>query len=241
MSDAYIHESVISFWDVDCEQVLTLTGIFRLLQEGAIRHADQYELGVQAKLTNGDTWFLNRIAAVIHRYPRYDEKVRLTTWSSRIRGFKGYREFRLEVGEELLLAASSLWLRVNHGSGMLVRVPPEVARAFPERDGDVFYAEIEKMRFEDPPESAAALEISVRYSDIDVNGHVNNAAYFDFVQTGLAGMGAPVHPREIEVHFLKEIPPDSGRVTFRGHQDGAEVLFAFRKGDVCFTRGRVKA
>lgn len=239
MSDSYVLDSTISFWNVDREQFLTLTGIFQLLQEGAIRHADQHGLGAQAKLTNGDTWFLNRISAAIHRYPRYGETIRLTTWSSGIRAFKGYREFRLHAGGELLLAASSLWLRLNHQTKALVSVPPELARAFPARTDDVFHAGIEKLRFEEPPDTAAVQEISLRYSDIDLNGHVNNAAYFDYVQTALAGMGESVHPARLELHFLKEISPNLRHVVFRGQASGGQILFSLGSGPECFTRGRV--
>lgn len=239
MSDTYLLDATISFWDVDRDQLLTLAGMFQILQEGAIRHADLHDLGAQAKATNGDTWFLNRISTAIHRYPRYGESVRLATWSAGIRSFKGYREFRLHAGGELLLSASSLWLRLNHETGALVRVPPEVARAFPERPGDVFHPQIEKLRFDHPPANAVTQDISIRYSDIDVNGHVNNAAYYDYLQTALAGLGAPVHPKRIELHFVKEITPSLTRVSFTGAMADGHALFAFGSGSECFTRGRV--
>ena len=108
MSDTFVLESAISYWNVDREQVVTLTGLFKLLQEGAIRHADQHNLGSQSMRARGESWILNRIAARIHRYPRYGEAVRLETWSSGIRAFKGYREFRLQTGALVAQMADEL-------------------------------------------------------------------------------------------------------------------------------------
>lgn len=238
MPDTYVLESAISFWNVDREQLLTLTGVFKLLQEGAIKHADLHDMGSQAMLTRGETWVLNRIAAAIHRYPGYREKVRLETWSSGIRGFKGYREFRLYADRELLVSASSLWLYLNCGSKTLMRVPRELAQAFPERADEVFHPELDKLRF-DAPAAASGHEVSLRYSDIDSNGHVNNAAYFDYLQTALAHSGAPVRPARLELQFVKEIPALLRSITVRVQPLNGKFLVSFGSGDECFAKGKI--
>jgi medium-chain acyl-[acyl-carrier-protein] hydrolase len=240
MSDTFVLESAISYWNVDREQVVTLTGLFKLLQEGAIRHADQHNLGSQSMRTRGESWILNRIAARIHRYPRYGEAVRLETWSSGIRGFKGYREFRLQAGGELVVEASSLWLYVDIGTKSLVRVPRELAAAFPERAGAVFHPDLDKLRLDEAPADSASQEISLRYSDIDSNGHVNNAAYFDYLQTALALTGGPAHPTHVELHFVKEIPPALDKVMVRVARRADGALASFTSGADCFARARLR-
>jgi len=46
----------------------------------------------------------------INRYPRYNDSVRIETWSRGIVGFRGYREYRVHDRDDLLVSASALWV-----------------------------------------------------------------------------------------------------------------------------------
>jgi len=190
--------------------------------------------------TRGESWVLNRMAAAIHRYPRYEEPVRVVTWSSGIRAFKGYRDFRAYCGDELVLSASSLWLYVNLKTKSLIRVPEDVARAFPSRPGEEFRPELEKLKLTPPSGgSAPACRVSVRYSDVDGNGHVNNTTYFDILQTALSRGGIPPRPQTVEVQFLKEISPEVEGVDVRLERRGPATAFVLSGADVLFAQGQV--
>ena len=85
MNDTLTLNTVVSYWDVDQDEVLLLPGVFKFLQEAAIKHADLFDAGTRAMVSRGESWVLNRMAAAIHRYPRYEEPVQVVTWSSGIR------------------------------------------------------------------------------------------------------------------------------------------------------------
>src|SRR5208283_2472423 len=190
MSAELTLDTTVAYWDVDRDNLLRLPAVFKFLQEAAIKHADQFDAGTRAMANRGESWMLNRMAATLQRYPRYEEKVSIVTWSSGIRTFKGYRDFRVYCGDELVLAASSLWLYVNMKTKSLLRVPDEVARIFPSRPGEEFRPDLEKLKLAAPAgRSPPACRVSVRYSDFDGNGHVNNTTYFDILQTALARSG----------------------------------------------------
>ena len=184
MTEELILNTTVSYGDVDRDEVLLLPGVFKFLQEAAIKHADLFDAGTHAMVSRGESWVLNRMAAAIHRYPRYEEPVRVVTWSSGIRAFKGYRDFRVFCGEEPVVSASSLWLYVNLRTKSLVRVPAEIAATFPSRPGAIFRPDLDKLKLVPPDAGSAKTHpVSVRYSDVDGNGHVNNTAYFDYLQT----------------------------------------------------------
>jgi len=63
----------VAYGDVDRDNLLGLPAVFKFLQEAAIKHADQFDAGTRAMTTRGESWVLNRMAAAIHRYPRYEE------------------------------------------------------------------------------------------------------------------------------------------------------------------------
>lgn len=232
MPDAFTLNTTVTFWNVDREQKLSLPGVFKLLQEGAIKHADLYDVGSHAMLTRGESWVLNRVAAAIHRYPNYEEELKLVTWSTGIRGFKGYREFRVFHGDELVVSASSLWVYVNIRTKSLTKVPKDLADAFPVREQAVYFPDLDRLRVDPPSEAAPAVEISLRYTDIDGNGHVNNAAYFDLLQSAFAHSSLPVRPARLAIHFHKEIPAAVPSVQVALEKRGAEeIVFGIRGPD----------
>jgi len=238
-SETFVLDSVVSFWDVDREQLFSLPGVFKLLQEGAIKHADMHGVGSRSMLERGETWVLNRISAALLRYPRYEERLRLVTWSAGIRGFKGYREFRLYAGEELILSGSSLWLYLNIHTKSFVRVPAELAAGFPERRDDLHHPDLDRLRLDEPVAEAPSCAVSLRYSDLDSNGHVNNTSYLDYLQTALAATGHSVRPTRVEMQFLKEIPPTIPAVGLRVESRDGRVLVAYGAGTECFAKAAV--
>jgi medium-chain acyl-[acyl-carrier-protein] hydrolase len=240
MSEIFTLDSTVSYWDVDRDQLLTLGGVFRLLQEAAIKHADRYDLGTKAMAAQGESWVLNRIAAMIARYPRYEERVTVRTWSAGIRGFRGYRDLRIVCGDEVVLSASSLWLYVNLKSKALTRVPAELADRFPVGEAEVFRADLDRVRYETPTAGAPTTEISLRYGDVDGNAHLNNTAYFDTLQTALSRQGQPPRPREIEVQFLKEVPLAATAISVALEPREKETRIAWRSGGELNAQGVVR-
>jgi acyl-ACP thioesterase len=233
-------DTIVAYGDVDRDGVLLLPGVFKSLQEAAIKHAHQFEAGTRAIFNRGESWVLNRMAAAIHRYPRYEEPLRVVTWSSGIRTFKGYRDFRVFCGDELVVAASSLWLYVNLKTKALVRVPEEVVTSFPSGPGAVFHAELDKLKLEPPrPGPVQPCPVSVRYSDVDSNGHVNNTAYLDLLQTALVKRGFPARPQKVAIQFLKEIPPGAESVDVCLEVQEPAIVFSLGGAEALFAQGRV--
>lgn len=239
MSELFTLESVVSYWDVDRDQVMTLGGVFKLLQEAAIKHADRYGLGAQAMATHGESWVLNRAAARLSRYPRYEEPVKVVTWSAGIRGFRGYRDLRVYCGDELVVSASTLWLYINLRTKSLARVPSELADRFPVGRAEVFRPDLDKLRFESAPAEVAATEISLRYSDFDGNAHLNNTAYLDCLQTALHRQGLPARPVALEVQYAKEISTAVPAVDVAVVRDAEGARFWLRHAGEVHAQGAV--
>lgn len=237
ISREYTLSGSVSYWNVDRHNLLSLRSLFVFLQEAAIRHADQCGAGAHAKELRGESWVLHRMAASILRYPRYEEALRVVTWSSGIRSFKGFRDFRVYCGDELIVSASSVWLYFSLAAKVVCRVPAEVAAGFPTRTGEEFCPSLEKMRIDSPSGGLPGREISLRYSDYDGNEHVNNTAYFDFLQTALASAGFSPRPRSLQVEFLRAIPPSVESVAVRIEPRGGAVAFSLGHGATLFARG----
>lgn len=242
MTEKLTLNASVLYGDVDRTEVLLLRSVFKFLQEGAIAHANQADLGSNAMLTRGESWVLNRIAVAIHRYPRYEESLRLETWSRGIKGFKGYREFRVfDAQNALLFSGSSLWLYVNVRTKSIIRVPADLAVTFPKFDDGVFCPELESLDFQ-PPAAGRSREVSIalRYSDVDVNEHVNNTAYLDLLQAALARAGRSPRPRQVRLKYAKSIPAGMDTVCVQLEPRGEGAVFSIRDGETVFALGEVE-
>ena len=81
--------------------------------------------------------------------------------------------------------------------------------------------------------------MTVRYSDCDANGHVNNTAYFDYLQTALVRQGRSAHPRRLELQFVREIAPEAEAAQVRLEARGDCQAFAIGSGDVVYAQGEL--
>ena len=236
ISKEFILERSVSYWNVDRENLLSLRSLVAFLQEAAIKHADQCGAGARAKESRGESWVLQRMAVSVHRYPRYEEALRVATWSSGVRAYKGYRDFRVFCGDELTVLASSVWLYFKLAEKAICRVPRELADGFPTRP-EIFCPDLETIRLNPPAGGSVERSVSVRYSDFDGNGHVNNTAYFDYLQTALASEGFCPRPRALGIQFLKEIPPAVEQVTVSLERRDQSVAFSLGGATGLFAQG----
>ncbi len=237
MAEKWLLDTAVAFGDVDRDNLLTLRGVFQLLQEAAIAHADRYDTGTGAMVTRGESWVLNRMAVEVSRYPEYGERLHLETWSSGIRGFKGYRDFRVHDGRgNLVIAGSSLWIYVSVRTRTILRVPREIAEQFPVCTEGVFSPELEELALPAPEPSAAPCAVTLRYSDIDANAHVNNTAYLDLLQTALARESTLSRPRVVRIRYGRGIAATVCSVDVHLARDAASGLTRFgivAAGEVC--------
>lgn len=236
MDVRHVMETVVSFADVDRDEVLLLPRLFKLLQEVAIRHANQFGTGTNAVTQRGESWVLNRIAVQLARYPRATETLRVETWSTGIRGFKGFRDFRVfDAAGETVISGSSLWLYISLATQAIVRVPREVAATFPVGAEAPVFPGLEDMEFAGPGPGAHAFHYQLRYSDVDVNQHVNNAAYLDLVQSALASHAGRARPTRVALKYSKSIAADATAATVTIESGPGLARFSVANGTVCAT------
>lgn len=231
----------VAYGDVDRREVMLLGRVFKMLQDAAIAHANQFGTGTDAVAERAETWVLSRIAVEIVRYPKAGESLRVETWSTGIKGFKGYRDFRVfDAQENCVLSGSSLWLYFSLKSMSLVRVPKPIIEGFPVGSEPAWCSELEKLPFDAPDAQAIPVPITLRYSDFDVNEHVNNAAYLDLVQTALAQAGRSAYPRRVQLKFGKAILLKTAMVEARVEPQGTTGRFSIEGEGDTFAVGLVE-
>ena len=150
------------------------------MQEIAGLHAEVLGVGFDLLNSRDLTWVLARWQVNIAELPRAQDEVVLETWPSTVERLRCRREFRLcDAAGNILARASSWWVVVNNKTFKLERVPEFIKDIYPasaEHALDEFSLRLPQVKDVD-----AAVRAAVRWSDIDVNEHVNNANYLDWV------------------------------------------------------------
>lgn len=179
MADVYTKEFSITPGNADHTGRLSLPGAFTVFMDAAAEHGELLGVGVGAMSERGLFWLTVRTKLRLFRRPSIGEKTLVVTWPEpprgKIRCNRSY-ELRSADGAELLIAGKTEWAVFD----LKKQSVAPVAGVFPE--GTVFpeRTAIEEpfTRLADDPEDAEVFgEYTVRSTDIDLGGHMNNAAY----------------------------------------------------------------
>ena len=143
------------------------------------------------------SWVLRRLLLVVRSPAVFDETLTLTTWCSGLGSRWAERSTQLRGGRGARIDAAALWVHLDPATGVPRRLAPKFEDVFgPSATGRKVGATLQH-----PPAPAAdgTLEWVPRWCDLDVLGHVNNAAYWTAVLEAVAtrGLRAP-YRAEIE-------------------------------------------
>ncbi|HLH55066.1 MAG TPA: acyl-ACP thioesterase domain-containing protein [Verrucomicrobiae bacterium] len=195
----------MSSYDVDFRKQATPISIFRIFLEAAWNHAEQLGFGFGALAAQEKLWVLARISIEISMYPRWGDKVSLSTWPRGTSGLFALRDFEIVDQENrMLVAGTSGWLILDAKSHRPQR--PDKMN-LPGMSGEARTAlgrDPQKLprpeRLEAPKSSAVA-----SYCDIDVNDHVNSVTYVGWLLDSYSAEFHHSHSlRSIEVNYIGE-------------------------------------
>lgn len=181
----YVRELTVLPSDASCHGELKLHGLLNHLQDTASLAATGLEGGPTQVLARGYAWVLLRYEVeLLRRLPEMDERFVIKTFHDMNHGYHTLRVFQVETPSGVpLVWAKTSWLLLDLAAGRPVR-PAAYLPGFLDRDTEPIDPD-----FRDIPdfsELGDAGEIHetvypVRFHDLDANGHVNNAVYFEWV------------------------------------------------------------
>lgn len=197
-------EYTIRSYEVDIQGNATMPLLCRFMQESASSHAEQLGLGISWLTENNLAWVLTRQLVAMDTYPKWGETIQILTWPTGRDRLLWYRDFKLlDRDNNVIGKATTSWLVIDPVRRRPQRTdalppldpPSDIERAFPH------WAE----RIAAPSEDAPSHFIRVRYRDLDVNEHVNNAQYVEWT---LEAFDLDFHRahrlKEIEANYLVE-------------------------------------
>ena len=165
----------IKSYECDCNGNLRLLTLMNIFQDVADTHASRLGVGMEHCKSNGLAWVGSNYVVQIHQMPQWHENITVTSWPAVEKKLGAIRDF--EVRDEqgnLIICATSQWILID----FVKRKPVVLRDNLPEyKVIEERALEAEFIRLSDPERIDYQQVFQVRYDDIDINNHVNNAVY----------------------------------------------------------------
>ena len=200
----FYKDFTISSFDVDAKKQASLQSICRYMQEMAALHAVELKLGFHDMMKENRAWVLAQVLIMMDRYPRFQEVISIKTWSNGPDGRYAMRDFEItDADRNSLGKASSTWFVIDIHEKNICRLD-DYFRDY--KYEHVKYALGRRPdRIKPIKEADRESTIISRYSDLDINAHVNNVRYVDHILDMFPSeFRMSYDVREIEMNFLKE-------------------------------------
>jgi acyl-ACP thioesterase len=144
------------------------------------------------------------------------------------------------AGDETLVSVTTLWLFIDLVKKKPRRIPPDWPLIYTIEKDDAIDYHLDGWKPASNGFEEKAVAITLRSSDFDPHGHVNNTVYFDFIETLLAAsLNGAVTLEGLRIEFRREIARHVDTITagFTSSLNGGS--FRIYSGDKTFVRGEV--
>jgi len=168
----------VNSYHVDFQKRLKPSALMQFFQESAGNHAEHLGAGYESLQTQNLFWALSRFTMDMEIWPLWGEQIHIRTWPCGTEGLFFRRDFQFfnEAGKQIGRGVSG-WLLLD---GVTMR-PQRMARLTldlplnEERSMDTFPQRVMSST------DTEVFSKTILYNEIDVNLHVNNTRYLDWV------------------------------------------------------------
>ena len=161
--------------EVDIHQTLKLSSLLKILQDLATEGSKILNAGTDKTLAKGYLWVFSKLQININRLPRYEETVNLSTYPNEMMHFIYPRTFEIkDLDNNMLVKATSMWCLIDTNTRKIV-LPSETGVGV---KSDIKADPMTKIVAKDNKLIESRI---VKYTDLDLNKHLNNTRYLDFI------------------------------------------------------------
>lgn len=223
----------LRWMDFDAEGRIQPSALLDIFQDAATLHANEIGLGRQEMTDRGVFWVITRIKYEVTKDPVHHQKIIARTWPHTPSKFSFMRDFAIRDAEtdELLVKGTSEWMLLDMETRSIVSAS-NVYAGFDLLEERNFEKKPRKIKDFEAAEEAAT--VVPAYTDIDLNGHVNNSRYPNFAMNALnPGEAGCIHTFQID--FRHEVMPQEPLKLYTLVEDGAARVKGVREdGETAF-------
>ncbi len=200
----FTKEYEIKFYEVDYKNHLKESVLLNFLQDIAAAHAEMLGFGYSFIKDKNLGWFLLKYHLKVFNWPKNIDKIFIKTWPRGVYKLSCIRDFEVYSPDgEKIAAVSSSWVLIDIETKRITQ-PYKILQPFETSDDKAIETDFPKI-----PELTSidlTKEFEVRYDDIDINQHVNNANYLSWaLETLNFDFRANHKIEELEIQYKKEL------------------------------------
>ncbi len=203
MFDKLEKKFLLRSYEGDQNNNLRLVTLMNILQDAATTDAERRGFGMDFCIKNNMTWVGNDYVIEINRLPKVGEEITIKTWPSLAGKFAARRDFAIyDENGELIIKSASRWLLINLDKKRPLSIP-DTLQGYTAIDEQILETDFAKIA--EPVDNLEYYQYKVRYDDIDINHHINNAVYVLWAGEAVNNVWHKTHtPVRIEINFKKE-------------------------------------
>jgi acyl-ACP thioesterase len=207
---------------MDVARRVRLDAVARFLQDAAIDDVQETGWGVPEHL-----WVVRRIRVDVIAPLLHDREVEVTTWCSGVAAIAAGRRWSVLGDAGGRVEVDSVWIHLDADQR-----PARIGDFGPYAASAAGRAVSTKLLLPDPPAGTARSPWPLRSTDLDAQGHVNNAVYWQAVEDVLGREGSALaQPLRAELDYRDPIDLDD-RVEITSFDDvSGRRCLAFVAGD----------
>lgn len=165
-------------FEVDFRGKMTLPLVVNNLLNVAGTHADRRGFGIAGLNKEGHTWVLSRLALELTEYPKTDDKVVFETWVEGLMRTFTLRNFAIKKEDGTPIGyARTVWAMID----TTTRKPQNLVGIGLEQYLVKYDCPIERAGKIVEPDGFQESSFTVKYSDVDINQHLNSAKYVEHI------------------------------------------------------------
>ena len=231
MLKTYSQDFRIASYQTDLTARMKPSAILEIMQEMAGAHAELLDVGRSRLMPLNLAWVLTRVEVRMERYPLSGEVITVETFPMPNRRvfFPRYFVFKDANGRQIG-CAGSLWVVLDITTRKMGN-PADIVPLMPD-NRDLTAPMGMPATVEEIPSQAITIDRLPVYTDLDVNGHVNNTRYLDWCCNALGIDVMRTHVMTTFcVNYNQEILPGQ-EVHTELHVDGSRFSYSGFEGDV---------
>lgn len=205
MEAVFSKKYTVEVSDIDFRQQIKLSSLFGYLQDMATEHGYRIGVGRDVLQTKyGIIWVLARVKVDVIRYPKFKEEIVIETWPDQPGKLDFNRNFLVyDKDKNIIIKAMSQWVLIDFNTRRLRR-SSILEEKFPESDRQR-PLDFTPNKIKPEGNLVSNYKKTVGYSDIDLNEHLNNAKYIDYIMDCFSLEDHKKHTvKSIEINYLHE-------------------------------------
>ena len=215
---SYVSSRRVRLSDMDAAGRVRLDAVARFLQDAAIDDVEETGWGIPEHL-----WVIRKIRVDVVAPLLHDRALEIATWCSGVAAIAAGRRWSVHGDAGGRIEIDSVWIHLGPDQR-----PARIGEFGPYGLAAAGRPVSTKLELPDPPENVARVPWALRSTDLDANGHVNNAVYWQAVEDWCAGEGMDASSRHrVELDYRDPIDLEDrvDLATFTGKNGDRCVAF----------------